>query len=446
MMLRKPIVLILGLLVLFVQTSCHHSSLSESEMEELMLMRPYHTKYNIGYAPDTIVLPIVSNTEWMIYRESEWVHLSALEGIGTDTVYAYIDANICSSPRDASIVVSLKKQNSKNFTYQIEQNGYSSLLSVPGYEKGAGFAYDVTAEYCHGMTWQIFDVQALDYYQYQIDPETGTTFQYGNLVADNIEAYNEEQYVAGNTLDEVETILSASATIDMDVRVVDVEVSGNVQLKEWEKQETVYGIKRSKRIVFVRDIQYLNCVAAVKNGLEHVFTPAFYADWSVLENARNGADIASCNRFLDKWGIAFVCRSCMGGSFDYEMEIEKKALGNELTVEAALNAAVLGSVLKANANGGYTDLHEKIKNSYSSDLHVYGGDVQMISILTNRSDSINVADYENWRNSIVWGVNCNNPAVNNAVLVDVKIASIASLFTGQTRRNIEEAITHRLGK
>ncbi len=440
--MKRAYIYIIGVLLLLLQSSCHHSSSFVSEDVELVLQRPNNTNYSSGSSSDSIELLIVCNAAWTVETEADWLHLSDTEGFGSGSIFAYVEANTFSSPRNAEIRVSLKQQKGKSFAYDVQQDGYTSLLSLPGYEKGAGFAYDIRADYCQGMTWQIFDVQALDYYQYQLDSATGAAFRYGTLVTDNCEAYSEDQVVAGSTLDEVNHQLSASASIDLGVVIASVQVSGNVQLKEWEKLETVYGVKRSKRIVFVRDIQYANCVAAAKGGQTGVFTPAFYLDWKKLEDCNPvGATEAQCNQFIKKWGVAFVCRSCMGGSFDFEMEIEKSSLGSNITVEAALDAEVLGGVLNAKGNVEWHDIHEQIKNSYSADLHVYGGDVQLISILTS-SDSVSTDDFDRWVNSITPGFDCNNSANNNAVLVDVKIASIANLFTGNTRRTMEKIISN----
>lgn len=430
------------IIVIWLLASCHHSSSSLPEVEEPLLQHPYNISYNLGSEPDTIELTIASNAAWQVKTVADWITLSDSEGFGTCVIYAYVAANPYSSPRNSEITVCLKQRQDTHFSYVVEQEQYSSLLSRPGYEKGAGFAYDIRSEYCKGMTWQIFDVQALDNYQYQQDPLTGMAFRYGTLVTDNLEAYNEEQVVAGSTIDEVEHQLSAAASLDLDVAIVNVAVSGNVQLREWEKKESVYGVKRSKRIVFVRDIQYANCVAAAKAGQIHVFTPAFYEDWQRLEDCNpQGATEPQCLAFVNKWGVAFVCRSCMGGSVDFEMEIEKSSLGSNLTVEAALEAEVLGGVLNAEGNVQWADIHEQIKNSYSADLHIYGGDVQLISILADRSGSLTSDDYRRWVNSITPGFDCNDPSNNNAVLVDVKIASMANLFTGNTRRNMEKIIS-----
>ena len=424
-------------------TSCHHDSSDMDLVEEMVLMRPWETEYQVGSAQDTVPLVIMSNSSWKAQANDWWVELSDESGTGNDTIYAYIAANRASCPRSSSINVSLTYNPQKQFNYSISQQSYQSLLSVAGHEKGAGFAYDVKASYCKGMTWQIFNIKALDYYQYLPDAD-GNILQYGTFITDNAEAYGEEQFVSGSTLEEVSQEMSAAATLDLNVYVADLEVSGNVHLSNLTSHETIYAVKRTKRITFVRDIQYANCVAAVKAGWTNLFTPAFYEDWKVLEAQSKGSpNDMQCEKFLDKWGVAFVSRACLGGSLDYEMQIEKQILKNGITVEAAVDASLLGSVLEFQGQAKWQDMYEKIKNYYSADLHVYGGNVQLISIVADRSHALSQEHFNNWLNSITYGTALNDPATNNAVLIDVKIVSIANLFTGETRKVLQSIISKR---
>ena len=134
-----------------------------------------------------------------------------------------------------------------------------------------------------------------------------------------------------------------------------------------------------------------------------------------------------------------MARSMMGGSIDYEMEIDKSVLTESLTIDIAASATA-AEIIKVEGNGGYKETYEKVKEHYRKYLHVKGGDAQIVSIL-NTGGSIDQAMYNQWINSISFDqVYAGN---TNVVLMDAKLVSMAKLFTGQVAETMDKLINKK---
>ena len=187
-------------------------------------------------------------------------------------------------------------------------------------------------------------------------------------------------------------------------------------------------MSRTKRIIYSRDIQYRNVLADVMAGDKELFAAGFYVDWKKLQDMNESSgrvDEQAVTRFL-------------GGSIDYEMEIDKSVLSESLTIELALEASLAG-IIEADAGGKYVETMKKIKEHYRKYVHVKGGDVQAISIL-NSGGSISQTDYKGWLESISYDRMIAGNA--NVALIDVKLVAFTELFTGKVREEIKRQINN----
>ena len=151
----------------------------------------------------------------------------------------------------------------------------SRLLAPPGYERGVGYCYATGAEYLEGVTFNIFNLNYLDSIQY---------VKGLNLVSDDYTPYSEEQVITGETRSAVSKQLAISASVGANFIVADIKVSGNYSKGSVQESESVFAMKRTKRVAYSRDLQYKNVIMYYKEtGDSMIFAPGFYADWKKLE-------------------------------------------------------------------------------------------------------------------------------------------------------------------
>lgn len=340
-------------LILCLLTSC-----SKDEME-LLLETPDQTDYLIDRDGHELSISVASNAEWVVSVDAEWLTVNRAEGTGNADVTVNIGANPVPERRYATISVCLKRSD-KMFAVNVVQNGASRLLGMPSVEKGAGYSYDVSADYCTGMLYQVFDITHMDYKQML----NGKFY-----VMDDNEAMVEEEFVTGKTEEEISQQISANASIGLDlVKVFQAGLTGSVDYSKLEAKSTQFAMSRTKRIIYSRDIQYRNVLADVMAGDKELFAAGFYVDWKKLQDMNESSgrvDEQAVTRFLKKWGACFVSRSCLGGSIDYEMEIDKSVLSESLTIELALEASLAG-IIEADAGGKYVETMKRSRNTTAS--------------------------------------------------------------------------------
>lgn len=408
---------------------CLLASCSKDEMQ-LLLEAPEQTDYLIDRDGQEFSIPVASNAAWVVSTDAEWLTTDRTEGTGDGVIAVRIDANPVPERRYASVSIRLKGSD-KMFAVKVVQNGASRLLGLPSIEKGAGYSYDVSADYCTGMLYQVFDITHMDYKQML----NGKFY-----VMDDNEAMVEEEFVEGRTEDEISQQISANASIGLDlVKVFQAGLTGSVDYSKLEAKSTQFAMSRTKRIIYSRDIQYRNVLADVIAGDKELFAPGFYVDWKKLQDMNEPSgrvDENAVTRFLKKWGPCFVSRSCLGGSIDYEMEIDKSVLSESLTIELAAEAS-LASIIEVDAGGRYQEAMTKIKEHYRKYVHAKGGDVQSISIL-NSGGSISQAGYKKWLESINYDRMIAGNA--NVALIDVKLVAFTELFTGKVREEVKRQI------
>ena len=310
--------------------------------------------------------------------------------------------------------------------------GYESrLLAPPGFERGVGYCYATGAEYLEGVTFNIFNLNYLDSIQY---------VKGLNFVSDDYTPYSEEQVITGETRSAVSKQLAISASIGVNFIVADITVSGNYSKGSVQENQSVFAMKRTKRVAYCRDLQYKNIIMYYKEtGDSLIFAPGFYADWKKLEgNNTNQADVSNqmVLDFVNKWGRGFVARSFMGGVLEYTMQIDKSVLSENMSAEMAINASV-GLIVGVEASSSTkTEQFQTVSHDrYSLDIHVRGGNVQAVTeVLAGNASS--PQGIKEWMESVNFPPVPDNEQLKTCALTDVKIASIAYLFTGKVQERV----------
>ena len=315
---------------------------------------------------------------------------------------------------------------------QTASTGYvSRLLAPPGFERGVGYCYATGAEYLEGVTFNIFNLNYLDSIQY---------VKGLNFVSDDYTPYSEEQVITGESRNAVSKQLALSASVGVNVIVADINVSGNYSKGTVQESQSVFTMKRTKRVAYCRDLQYKNIIMYYKEtGDSMVFAPGFFADWKVLEgNNSNQANVSNkmVLDFVNKWGRGFVARSFMGGVLEFTMQIDKSVLSENMSAEMALNASV-GLIIGADASTSVaTEQFQKVSHDrYSLDIHVRGGNVQAVTeVLAGNVSS--PKGIKEWMESVNFAPTPESDQLKLCAMTDVKIASIANLFTGRVQDRV----------
>ena len=293
--------------------------------------------------------------------------------------------------------------------------GYvSRLLAPPGFERGVGYTYATGAEYLEGVAFNIFNLNYLDSIQ--------------------------EQIITGETREAVSKQLALSASVGVNVIVADISVTGNFSKGSVKESESVFAMKRTKRVAYCRDLQYKNVIMYYKEtGDSMVFAPGFYADWKLLEgnNVKEG-DVSNkmVLDFVNKWGRGFVARSFMGGVLEYTLQIEKSSLTETMSAGVALNASIGLLVGVEASTSEQTEQFSKIsRDRYNLDIHVRGGNVQAVTEILS---GVNPAPQgiKEWMESVNFPPTPESDKLKLCALTDVKIASMANLFTGKVQDRV----------
>ena len=277
----------------------------------------------------------------------------------------------------------------------------SRLLAPPGFERGVGYAYATGAEYLEGVTFNIFNLNYLDSIQY---------VKGLNFVSDDYTPYSEEQIITGETREAVSKQLALSASVGVNVIVADISVTGNFSKGSVKESESVFAMKRTKRVAYCRDLQYKNVIMYYKEtGDSMVFAPGFYADWKLLEgnNVKEG-DVSNkmVLDFVNKWG------------------------------RGALNASIGLLVGVEASTSEQTEQFSKIsRDRYNLDIHVRGGNVQAVTEILS---GVNPAPQgiKEWMESVNFPPTPESDKLKLCALTDVKIASMANLFTGKVQDRV----------
>lgn len=307
----------------------------------------------------------------------------------------------------------------------------SRLLAPPGFERGVGYSYATGAEYLEGVAFNIFNLNYLDSIQY---------VKGLNLVSDDYTPYTEEQVITGESRSAVSNQLSITASIGVNAIVADIKVTGNYSKGSVEESQSVFAMKRTKRVAYCRDLQYKNVIMYYKEtGDSLVFSPGFYADWKLLEgNGTNqdNVDNQQVLNFVRKWGRGFVARSFMGGVLEYTLQIDKSVLSENMSIGMAINASVglIGGV-ESSLSTQTQSFQSISRDRYNLDLHVRGGDVQAVTdVLAGASTS--PEGIKQWMASVDFPPVPDSDQLKRCAMTDVKIASMAYLFTGKVQERV----------
>ena len=307
----------------------------------------------------------------------------------------------------------------------------SRLLAPPGFERAVGYTYATGADYLEGVAFNIFNLNYLDSIQY---------VKGLNFISDDYTPYSEEQVITGESRSAVSKQLALSASIGANFIVADIKVTGNYSKGSVEESQSVFAMKRTKRVAYCRDLQYKNVIMYYKEtGDSLVFAPGFYADWKKLEgNNTNQANVSNqmVFDFVDKWGRGFVARAFMGGVLEYTLQIEKSALSENMSVGMALEASI-GLIIGAEISSS-TQSQEFSKVShdrYNMDIHVRGGNVQAVTAVLS-GDTSSPQGIKEWLASVDFPPTLNDEQMKLCALTDVKVASIANLFTGKVQDRV----------
>lgn len=425
----------MALMVLLAWTllgSCRADSPDSGQMDQGMLYIPWNSGYQVQAKGGTMAVPVNCEGEWSAVSDQEWVTVLNPSGVGNDTVRIYIDRNCWGQCREASVRIYLGSNVSKGYDVTFSQDKSSALFVSDGIANGAGFSYDISKPYCQGVAYAVFDLDYLDSLQSRVN-------QY--FVMDDWTPYSEDQFIQGESMESVNNQISANAAIELNAQLANASVKGTVTVSTSEEETKMYAVMRTKRIVYSRDVQYANIIQYYRETADScVFAPGFFRDWKKIDSYGMRGLIPPLDvvrDFLGKWGVGLVARSYMGGCVEYRISVDRSVLTQLLDIKAAAQAAVAGGVLNADGSAEWKEENEKIANHHSLDVEVYGGDVQSVAPIVF-GNSITMMDLGKWMDSVSFSED--GSGMSSAVLVDMKVVTMANLFSGEVRKAVRQVI------
>ena len=190
---------------------CLLAACQKEEEPDLWIHTTGELSFRVDQNQNALQIPISSNSDWEASSTADWVSFDTTSGNGSATLQISIAANKQPQIRQATVSIALTKGDDV-LTLEIKQNAASMLIGYPSVEKGAGYSYDATADYCEGMKYQVFDIAYMDYRQmtdgknlYVVDDNTVTV---------------EEEFVFANSEEELSRQISANCSVGLDVFVV----------------------------------------------------------------------------------------------------------------------------------------------------------------------------------------------------------------------------------
>ena len=321
-------------------------------------------------------------------------------------------------------------QNGASLNQSSSPHPASRLVAPSSMERGTGYGYSTRAQYCLGTTFRLFNLERLD----EIQQEGNY-----NFVSDDFSPYSEEQVVTGDSKNSLNNQLAVNAGIDVGFMLADINAEVNYGKTETSMSKYSYAMKRTKRIVYVRDLQYQNIIQYYKmTGDSTIFSPGFWPEWKALESYNERNEELSGNlirEFVSKWGKGFVARSFMGGCMDFTLKIDTTCLSKDMNLSFAHEASV-GFVLgaSAEANTNYQRFESEAHGRYSMEVSVRGGNVALVATMNGmRPEPGNITA---WLESLNLTPASSEQEFARCTMVDMKIASMANLFTGKVRDKI----------
>lgn len=369
-----------------------------------------------------------------------------VEGEGCDTVPVLIGSNwgtarqaslqLINADEDTdSVASSARRKTTDASSLSIYQN--ASLVNVHkmfSSNKGAGYSYMPSSNYCFGTNVEIFNMQMLD---------SLALSKKADLFMDEVYPEVEQEVITSDSEEGLNDQLSISASLGIDVKAFTINVKGSYDKTSDEKEKRSYAMERLKAYQFTREVNYMNIVALAREDADFK-KQAFAAGYRMLEenlvenvkSASSSNDSTTiyryCKEFVDLVGPVFISKAVMGCTLDYQISILNSSLKEGLTIKGALDITVKGSTgVKIEASGTYDKHKESIANSTQAKVNVRGGEVMLISILAS-GGTLEGGEVSKWQMSCT-------PEM--ATLIDMKLIPIYSVITDQdTQRAVRNYI------
>ena len=329
---------------------------------------------------------------------------------------------------------------------QASSPALDSISRVFSANKGAGYSYMPGGEYCDGALIQLFNLFTLD----SIQRAKGV-----RLISDDIFPQTTQEVVTANSEEEIKKGLTVGASIGMDFTKVKSGKGGggsgsgsigvDVGKLHQENSKSKYALKRVKTTQFTREIYYMNILALLEKATtraekEKLLSPGFLAAQEAFAKEIAAAkgnttrQYIICDRFLGEMGPCFISKSVMGSVLDYQISVDSTLLRDTLGIKVALEAKFQTTVKAKQVSGGgnvgieITKDVKELTSKTTATVKVRGGDVSMVSILTNGGAMDNGDEtISAWQNSC-------SPAL--AVMVDMTLIPIYTIITDAYAREV----------
>lgn len=377
---------------------------------------------------------------WHLSGEGGFVVPTVTHGEGPQLVPVIVGENWTTARQGALCLVAEEASDSIASRAESGSRGDSTRIVVPqmtndnlqevkkilSSNKGAGYGYSYSGDFCLGTTIEIFNMRSLDSLQ--------SLWGY-EFIDDDYCPHVEQSMFTGYSKEECNNKLAISASLGVEYNKVNVKVSGNYSSSENEDKSTQYARSRINGSVFSREVHHYNILAVARENETHykeLYSPGFRLVSETLtqdlkaavggnwDNYPTAQTDSICRVFCEEVGPCLITKSLMGCSLDYSMSISSESLGDSMTCGGSLELKIKFATasIDVKAQGQYTNEMETIERNASFECAVYGGEVMGVSILASGGtlvgDEVTV-----WQQSVL---------PSTAVMVDMRLAPIYSII------------------
>ncbi len=379
------------------------------------------------------LVPVIVGENWTSFRQG------ALTLI-TDE----ISTGLTRGEADSTSVDVSKKDSTRIVVSQLSNANLQEVKSILSSNKGAGYGYSYSGDYCLGTTLEIFNMRNLDSLQMRMGY---------HFIDDDYCPHVEQTLVTGKSKEECNNKLAINASLGVEYNKVNVKVDGNYSSSESENTDTEYARSRVSGVLFSREVHHYNILAVAREDTSGKLYKELYSPGFRMVAERLKKDLAAalsgspqsypnaktdsiCKVFCEEVGPCLISKSVMGCCLDYSMSIKTESMGDSMTCGGSLELKIKFATasVDVSAEGQYAHQVADLDSKANFECSVYGGEVMGVSILASggslRGDEVTV-----WQQSVL---------PSTAVMVDMRLSPIYSIIYDEETQSILREYENRM--
>lgn len=347
------------------------------------------TNIDMGHTPtllsidgscNTYVIDNAENTSWEIVGHPEWITPITPSGTGAEEIKIYVESNSTVPVRSGKVEVRYADGNVE--TVPVTQSDEKPTFDLQR-TNGLGWSFDVrTYMDSRGLKNQIFNLQKLYNYNH-------------NAYVEEPNSSESIEYYIGSSKSNLSNDITAKLDLGGKFGAFKLDINGNFGMNTSNESKRIFSWIHGlycERLLRFNNLDF----GEIANEDIDVFTAEFAAERRHVIEA--GADEASLNRLVSRFGTHYIEIAYLGGTYDYYYSSVVNTTIDNIKIEGAIKFGY-GSKFGLNVDGKYANDFKNISNEVIEKFSVKGGDnVEIANKVV--SGSAQQADTDNWLKSL----------------------------------------------